>query len=272
MAAPRYLEKLESSDGLISITFPTAAYEWESSQALRTPEAVAAGAHYAYDHRGIAEGLKASGSERLRFLMSHATIATLDTNLDTLKEKVLGIGLGKLYTLTAAGVRRWAWARPTAQPTTLVRAGEPNMLSVSALEFRRESDWYDTSQTSTILTPNADPYTDAVSNAGNAKVYNAVITIKGTFTNPSITNLTTGYSFSSTRDGSDANHWLEVDCGAFTVRFSTDGGLSWSNDIALFSRGAYQAQFMVLAAGTNSLSIGGCNGATVTTEFYGAYH
>lgn len=270
---PRFAEKFENSGGSVTQTFPTRLYEWESSQDLRTPSASLTGAHYDLDLLGSVIGLKASARERLRFVISNLTVATIETDFDTLKQKIYSIGQGKLYVINSAGsARRWAWARPTILPSSIIQVGQPRILTVSALEFRRDSDWYDTTITNEGEVLNADPDTVVISNAGNAPVFNAIITLKGTFTNPSITSSTTGFSFSSTRDGSAAAHWLKIDCGRGTVEFSTDSGATYADDMPNFTRGASQVGFMRIDPGDNSWVITGANGATLACDFYGAYH
>lgn len=101
-----------------------------------------------------------------------------------------------------------------------------------------------------------------------AVVKNAVITVKGPFTNPVITNTTTGYVLESTRDGVDGTDWLRFDSGRNAVEFSSDSGATWADDQANFVRAAGQVGLMQFAPGANSLTVEGANGGDVLVEFY----
>lgn len=269
---PWFLEKVENSAGTVSYTFPTEMYELEMRQGLRVPSAALVGADFDLDLLGSAVAPKESGRARLRFIISDPTVANVETEIDTLREKIYGMGVCKVYIINAAGTtRRWAWGRPVAMPDIDIRIGQVRAMAV-ALEFRWDSAWYSTTLTEEGEAINADPDTITITNPGNTKVKDAIITIRGTFTNPSVSNSTSGYSFSSTRDGSDPDHWLKIDSGRHTVEFSTDGGSTYADDIALFTRGATQVAFMHFLAGDNTLVITGCNGATIDVDFYGANH
>ena len=258
---PRYLEKFENDGGTVSQVFPVKQYEWESSQGLRAPSAAIAGAHYELDLLGTGLGLKSSARERLRFLIPNITVATIETDFDTLKEKIYKIGRGKLYVINAAGdTRRWAYARPLMLPSSLVRVGQPRVLTVSALEFRRDSDWFGAAQ-SINQTVSASPTTWTVTNPGNAPVYNAIMRLRANgaagFANPMIENLTNGYYWSSSRGSISANSELKVDAGKATVEWSDNDGSSYADDFALFTRGTLQVQFMKLDVGANSIRYSG---------------
>lgn len=272
MVTSRYLSKFESIDGLVSYTFPLAKYEYSPRQNLRTPEDLITGGHYAYDHRGTAQALKASGQETVRFVLKGPG-ATMDSDLDTLRQKVLGVGLGKLYTIDAAGTAgRWAYARPLEVPQISIRGDSPNLMPVIA-SFRRQSDWYGTAQYGSSFPGTAGTITFNVVNDGNARVFNSIFIVKGSVTgSPALTNLTNGYLWTSNRRGTTASSWFKVDAGAGSVGFSTDDGASYANDYANFGRGSLQAQFMVLEPGTNSMQLTGAGSGTISVSFYPAYH
>lgn len=271
MAAPRYAHKFTNAAGTIELTFPTNRLEFEESYPLRSTSQIMAGSSYAYRLLGNSAPYKAVADIRIRFLVVDTTETGIDTAIDALKQKSLGVGFGKLWSIGADASLRWCWAEVKEGPSIIVTAGR-NLIVPSGLSFARFTDWADDTLTEEGEAINADPDTITISNAGNAKVFDAIITIRGTFTNPSIVNTTNGYHFSSTRDGSAAAHWLKIDCGKGTVQFSTDSGVTYADDKALFSRGTDQVNFMVLEVGDNTWEIDGCNGATIDVDFYPKYH
>lgn len=260
--------KFTSIDGTTTVyTFGIASFESQTSQSLRRASVVAAGAHYALDLLGTAPGLKANAIVRVRYVVEGVYTA-LDSAVDEAKSELQEIGSGKLWSADANGDNlRWRYARLTAMPDVVVNVGQLGFQPLIA-EFECSSDEFDDTLTEEGEAINADPDTIVVTNAGNASVRNAIITIRGTFTNPSVSNVTSGYAFSSTRDGSAAAHWLKIDCGKGTVEFSTDSGATYADDMTLFTRGNNQVGFMKLSPGDNTFEITGCNGATIDVDFY----
>lgn len=271
--ALRYLEKFTDSSGGVSYTFPLSQYEMEQSQPLSVPFSPVTGADYAYNQLATSYAPKGNGIEVVRFLAKSTTEALVDTEIDNARSKLYTAGKGKLYALDAAGTRRWAWARLMEMPQVRLAVG--NILHQPVvLNFQRFSDWYGTTQTSVNVTLNAASQSFTVNNAGNARVFNAIFIVKGTFTDPVVTNTTNGYRLKSTRDGSNANHWLKFDAGVNSVSFSTDGGSSYSGDWSNFVRLSGQVGLMVLEPGDNAFTWA-CTGApsgTLSYSFYPAYH
>jgi hypothetical protein len=265
---PRRLEKFTSSDGSTTVaTFPLYAFDQESTQPLRTPEERVAGAHYGFDLLGTAPGLKDDGNERLRAEVWAATPAAVDTAVGDLRSKCHRIGLGKLWAVDSAGVRRWSWARLREMIPIKWSAGDTFRVGV-ALDFRRQSDWYAESLTSSTAAASG---TVVINNPGTAKVYTAVITLYGTYTNPVITNTTTGYICQTNRDGTSANHRVRFNAETGEILYASDGGTVWSDDYANYVRPSTQVHIMVLNPGNNSFTFSGVTSATIAWSFYAAY-
>ena len=112
----------------------------------------------------------------------------------------------------------------------------------------------------------------SITNSGNAPIYNAIITLAGTYTNPVIRNSTNGYQVESATDGSSAAHLLRFDAGRPAVEKSTNTGTSWANDYANFVRQAGQVHLMVLDPGVNNFLVTGCSSGTLELTAYPAYH
>lgn len=272
MGSPRYLEKFTSSDGsTISFTFPLNLYEWESSpQALSQPVAALAGAHYDYDMMGTSLGVKRNAIETVRFGIK-GTNAEIEDKIAEARQKCYRAGRGKLWALDSTGDRWWSWARVANVPE--FRLDNPFFVPM-IIPFARMSDWYNDTAIAATVTLNANPTTFSINNTGNAKVFNAIFIFKGTYVDPELTNSTNGYILESSRDGSDANHWLRFDCGKRRVEFSTNGGTSYSGDLANFVRQTSQVHIMVLDPGTNNFScaFGGVPAGTLSYSLYPTYH
>lgn len=76
------------------------------------------------------------------------------------------------------------------------------------------------------------------------------------FTNPQITNNTTGQSFSSSTDGDTAATVLSVNCsaGLGRARVSANDGAAWTDDTLNLALGANQAVLMELLPGDNDMT------------------
>lgn len=273
MAAPRYLEKFVNDDLSLTYTFPLNMYECEVTQGLRSPLMAVSGASYPYRMRGSNPSLKDAGKARVRFLVAQSTSALVDTETDSIRAKLYRMGRGKLYSLGADGTRRWAYAELAEMPSVTI--GPKSLLVVPvSLGFNILGDAFGTTQYSQEFTLDSDPELFTITNAGDAEVYDAIMTIRGTYTNPELTNTSTGYSWSSTRDGTSADHRLKVDAGRFSVEYSSDGGSVYADDVTLFTRGANQVQYMRLNPGDNEMSYadGGTPNAVIAVSFYPAYH
>lgn len=270
----RYLEKFEGPGDATtySYSFPLKGYAMEQTQGLYVPRNPLTGANYEYDLMGSGVAVKQNGFERVSFLSYSETGATVDTDIDNLRQKLRLAAKGKLYLIDSSGARRWAYARLQDMPEVSLDIDSIKAAPV-ALSFSRFSDWYSSSQFSTDYTMNEASESISVNNTGSAKVYNAVFTLIGTFQDPLIHNTTNSYKLQSTRDGSNANHRLRFDAGKNRVEWSTDGGTTYAGDWANFVRAANQVHLMVLEPGSNSFTVtfGAVPNATLRVTFYPAF-
>lgn len=248
-----------------SYTFPLNRYEWEETQGLRTPRQYLSGAHYALDMLGNESGLKALRNERLRFMLT-GTVSANDTAFDTMKKVLHGAGRGKLWLLDDAGVRRWTWGRLQELPSVEVSYRSP-VLQPAIVGIVADDDFY--AETATESEASATG-TVTITNPGNERVYNAVFTLRGTATNPVITNTTNGYVLSTTRDIASDLQRIRFDAGRDEVKYASDGS-SYADDYSNFVRTAGQVQLMVLEPGDNLFTFSGISSATLAWRFFGAY-
>jgi len=273
MTIHRYLEKFESFDGSITVTFTLISYEYNSAQSIRVPYKTIGGANYGYPMRGNQPGLLDVAVETAR-LVYVDTAATLDTEFDALKKAMYEGALGWLYTLGSDGTRRRARAQITAMPEYNI-SWEGGLSIPSTLSWQRFSDWQDPSLTSwgPIALVAASVAFNVVA-GGDAPIWDAVFILKGTFTDPQFFSSDNGFTFGSTRDGSNANHWLRVDAGRNRVEFSTDAGVSWIPDFSNYVRLPGQIQLMKLNTGTNHLHYAqsGAPSATIEGSFYNHWY
>lgn len=106
--------------------------------------------------------------------------------------------------------------------------------------------------------------TFTITNPGNAPIMDAIFTIAAsTYTNPLITNITTGYRMRQVRTGTET---LVFDAGAHTV---TRSGV---NDYVNFDRLSGQVGLMRLDPGANSFTVSGFTAGTIAVAAYPAYH
>lgn len=274
---PRTLEKFEDVAGSVSQLMPDAEFEWSTRQALQNPFATISGANYGYRHQGTAPAVKAFAYESVTcsiLATPGQTPADVDTAYDALKQKLWSIGRGKIFTIDSAGTRRWAYASLQAMPEMRWRAGDIFEIAL-VISFVRESDWY-----STTLTTGSGTMGGAVviANPGNAPVWNAIITIGGTYTNPVVTNNTAviyntaaqKYILQTNRDGTNANHRVKFDAGEDSVEYAPDA-VTYADDYANFVRN--QVHQMRLDPGNNSFTGTGVSASTTLYwSFYAAYH
>lgn len=265
----RYLEKAESADGSITVTWPTSLLEWEPSQGLRIPVAAVPGGSYEFDLQGTGPAMRANARETVRFAVKHGTDPTeIDEDIEELCWKLYLAGRLKLFTVDANGDRRWCWARLVEMPS--MRISNPYIVPVS-LSFMRFSDWYATTAYEETFVIDASPKTITVENPGLMGAFAAVLILRGTFTNPVITNNANGYVFETARDGSNSAHYLKVDAGRHTIEWSTNSGGLYADDWANYQRPSGQVQLMVFEAGENELQLTGANGAELDVSFYPGY-
>jgi len=105
------------------------------------------------------------------------------------------------------------------------------------------------------------PFAFTIKNIGPLETRRVIFRLQSNvvngFTNPSISNTTTGQSFSTTTDGPTATSVLSVNAspGLGRARTSGDGGLAWTDDTVNLQLGSTQAVIMELAPGDNVFSI-----------------
>lgn len=273
----RYAEKFTDPSGSTSYTFPTDDMEYEPAQAHRPAEAAAVGADYAHDYLGTLRWTKEVAEEPVRVSIWGSTSAAILTEFDTMCQKLINIGLGKLYTVDEAGTERWCWAKLAERPGYHVDASTLFVLPVT-LRFRRFSDWYSTTATTGTVSVTVSPKTFTITNPGNARVTNLVVRLRSNnatgFTNPRLQNLTLNQQFDTTRDAASANSELRLDNEAMRVQWSTDDGSTYADDYANATLPATQVAICELDPGDNSMQYtdGGTPNFSLEYSFYAQWH
>jgi len=276
MAVQRYVEKFTNAADTISYTFVLNSYEWQSQQAFRTALAPVIGADYPYDHHGLFAAPRSEAREVIRCVYPSNTASNIEAAVKEARGEIARIGKGKLYTLDSAAARKWAWARAMASPSLSVSSGLANIAPM-VFDFARLSDWFTTSQTTGSQTCDASPETFTINNPGDLPCLTVVFRFRSNGatggTNMALTNTTNGFTFSTTRDLTGADHELKVDCGAYSVKRSTDNGANYADDYSLFTVGAGQVGFMRLEPGDNAMSYtdGGTPDLSLEWSFFAPY-
>lgn len=292
MAVPRYLEQFVSIDGSQSYTFETHGMVVSESQKLRVPTAAGIGADYQHDFLGYGVSPRDPADISVSWISSKATAALVDTEIDSIRSKLLLIGKGKLYVLMADSSERWCYARATQVPAFSRQAGEL-LHAPQSVGLLRFSNWQATAATTGSQSIASTYQLVTLTNAGNAYVRDAVFTFDALaaagFSNLAITNLTTGESISSTRTAETDSSELVIDCSKQGVYYDGNsglyigsgyvgesglgGGIVLADDYALVTRGASQAGFLSLKPGANQIAItsSGTPNFTFSYSFYGQY-
>lgn len=275
MTAMRYPEKFTNVGGTVTYTFPLDDQEYEPGQAFRVADTAVMGADYAHDLLGGLPWLKSKGVEPVRFTVWAADEAAADTAFNGLISTLLGIGMGKLWTLGADGSRRWAYAKLAARPSyrnqPLALANIP-----VELQFERYSDWRAESATTGSQALAATPVTWTITITGR-RVVDAVWRLRASsatgFTNPELANLTNGYSLASSRDAATVNSEIKIDGGRHAVLWSDDDGATYANDYSRVTQPATAVALMALETGSNSMRYtdGGTPNATLEWSYYEIY-
>lgn len=275
---PRLLTHFTSGDGSVIVEFPSSLYEWESRQGLHVPVTQVIGADYAIDQLDASESPKDTSTEHVRGLLVEADSAALTARIIDLRSRAKRIGRGKLIARDSDGANQWAWGRLLAVPdislTYINKRYAPFVAS-----FIRLSDWY--AEDETIHEEDgidSEPHNFNVVNSGSATVRNAIIEFRSKGVNGfqalTLSSLSTGDEFSSTRAAQGSNSILRVDCGRRTVEYSNDGGATWTADYGNFSYGSKQVDFLRLEPGTNLLRYEqgtGTPNLDIVVSFYPAY-
>jgi len=280
----RYLSSFQTYSGSIQLTFPTGLYEWQSSAPLRIPQIVGSGSNYAYDILKGGIALSAVARETVRCILIESSIANEEAMLDEIRSKCLLIGRGIIYTTSSDGSFRWAYARITELPTFTVN-GKNNQSGRLAIvfSFERYSDWFANNATvvTEAVTANAETWT--VNNPGN--LYASLVEIRleasgaAGIINPIITNQTLEGTNLATvlatlRDSAGANDIIKFDTSDASLKYSTNNGSSYADDIANYVVPSTQAPLtFLLAPGNNTIRYngGGTPNLDVVFTFYAPF-
>ena len=276
MYQPRIPITFANQAGSEDFDFPLAEFSFEWEQDLRTAFASQVGAHGEFDLLRDGTAVKGAGLLRLSFTAFAEHPKTVEATIDEMQKKLFNYGRGKLWTSgldsSAAEELRWTYARAVAMPQLSWAGGDVTSKRAS-IGFRCDPFWYDdTALSGSPFTLNSDPDTFEITNPGNAPIFNALLTLAGTYTNPVIRNTTNGYQVESTTDGSSAAHLLQFNAGTGAIRKSTDTGAAWTNDYANYVRQTGQVQLMRLEPGVNAFTVTGCSSGTLAIVGYGAFH
>ena len=278
---PRIPVSFKNEAGTETIDFGRAEYSFEFETGLYTPEALLSGGHGSLDLLGDSAAVKQPAMLRLAYTALEDAPETVDASIDAILEKCFRFGRGQIVTegRTGAGgtVTRWARARATAMPRLSWEAG---MIFTKAvvLGFRCEPFWkadtaLDIDSTGTQeITLSANPQTFNITNDGTAPVYDPVIELRGTYTNPVIWNLTTDQRLAIVATGTSASTRVRFDAGRPAVETSVNGGATWTAAYASFQRNPGQVALMRLDPGVNQFRVHGASGATFKLTAYAAYH
>lgn len=261
-------------------TWPRYALEYDATQPLVGSVIDLVGADYVFDQLGDGPALKGPGTHTIRYLLIGLASA-IEDEVDDMRAKLFRGARGQLIVEADDGSQRQCPARINAMPdiklATTDRQRAPVILVFTQFADFQNVDLID-EHDGAVQTIVGSPDTILVTNPGNADVLNAKITLKGTFTNPTITNdsldvpgSTTPWKFETTRDGAAASDWLEIDVGANTVRFSDDSGATWSDDSDNVVLQDGQVGLFALGPGVNSLTITGAGGADIELAFAGTW-
>ncbi len=274
ITALRYADRIVSMDGGTIIELPTDLYEFQESGGLRTAESALFSSNYAYDHLRGAISPREVAKASVRFGVGLATPTLSDAYIDTLRSTLLAMGPFWLQTIGADGSRRQARCRLAQMPEMLI-GYQRSITALASLEMRRYTDWLATTPTTFTQTVTATPTTFTVDNPGGLPVDEIEIRFRANasnyFTNPILENLTTGYAFASLRDGSNANHELKLNTSDPSVKWSTNDGGSYVDDIAnLVIPTDHIPLAFLMAVGVNSLRYTntGTPGVTIEGSFY----
>lgn len=280
MTGPRYLEKFESADAVLSYTWPNKQLQWETRQEVDAAVSRAIGANYSYSHLGYNPGIKGDAREVVRFMNVQNTPALLNTDIDTMRGYLYRIGKGKLFTIDGSSVRRWAWAIINSMPQITFSTGM-NRRAPVIIDFSRLSDWMSATQETGSQALSSNITTFTITNDGSAATEEVVIRIRansatGYHSGIVILNQTNGHSITWNRAAASADDELKLDAGASTVKYSTNNGATYTDDYANVTLGSQQNAFFLLEPGANQIKVtdggGGTPDASFEWAFYEPFH
>jgi hypothetical protein len=275
MFQPRIPIEFKNAALSATFTFPLAEYAFELEQELYVPSGAQSGAHGEFDMLRDGVAVKAPIDLRLSYAVYEATPGAVETKVDEMLAELWSFGRGWLYTsglnASEAVELRRTRARARSMPAMRWEGGDIFRKRAN-VGFRCDPFWYGvTALPDSPFTINSDPDTLSITNSGNAPIFNAILTLAGTYTNPVIRNTTNGYQVASATDGSHANHKLRFDAGRSAVEKSTDG-TTFTNDYTNYVRQTGQVHLMKLEVGQNDFTVTGCSSGTLAIDAYPAYH
>lgn len=276
MFQPRIPIEFKNEALSLTFAFPLAEYSFELEQELYVPSSPQSGAHGEFDMLRDGVAVKAPIDLRLSYAVYETTPGAVETKVDEMLAELWSFGRGWLYTsgldASEAVELRRTRARARSMPALRWQGGDV-LRKAANVGFRCDPFWYGvTALAGSPFTLNSDPDTFSITNGGNAPIYNAILTLAGTYTNPVIRNTTNGYQVSSATDGSAAAHLLRFDAGRGAVEKSTNTGASYTNDYANYVRQSGQVHLMKLDVGQNDFTVTGCSSGTLAIDAYPAWH
>lgn len=239
------------------IDFPTEALEWETSQSFRTAFEEIPFADYQYDLLGTRRGPRDLATESIRFVKIGNSGPEVFAWIQQLRGLLARVGRGRLWIRDGNGTRYWAYARPSEMPDITFGVAEIRHVPVT-LRFARFSDWYAEHASTESFTVTTSPTAGNLISSGQVETAKLVIRLfasAGTVVNPALKNQTNGTSIQILRTFSSPNQIEEIDCQNLRVRYSSDGGATWSDDWAKAVIGDTQVVPFMISPGLNVINI-----------------
>lgn len=274
--AMRYVEKAVTIDGLHSVTFPTDLYEWQDVGPFRAAHTRLFSNNFVFDHLRNAVSPRDLARTSVRFGIGEASAILNDAKVEEIITALAGRGPIWLYTLGVDGTRRKARCRLHHMPDIVV-SYKNGRNALASLDFERYTDWLAEDPVMETIAVTASPQSFTIENPGSMPADEVVVRFRansGTgFTNPKLENQTNGYSFESTRDATDAAHELRLDTSEPSVKWSTNDGGNYSDDLVnLVMPTTFMPLAFPLDPGPNSLRYnGGAIDANIEITFYPKY-
>jgi len=233
---PRYAFKFTDASGGNEIEFPLNVYEYTPEMNLQRDLMQVNGIQYAYNPMGFRASKKQPARESVRFLFGEESVENLSYRIDQFRAACLNNGLGKIWTRgweEGVETERWAWAFADQMPRYTVTTLTIEVLPMS-IQFMRIDDWMSPDLVTETLTFSATGTLNNLAVLGNIDVDAQTIILKPNvnagFSNPVITNLTTGYVLQSLRDSAATANRLRLQ-----TEIGGPNGIQWSADGVTFS-------------------------------------
>jgi len=225
-----------------------------------------------YDTRGDDDATEAGQRISVSGIIAEADTATLKATYDDLR--ALKGDYAKLYRTPDGGTEEWMYARCMGVPTR--RIVENKLWLSVTLDFElHESYWHGTAG-DTVATLTGAVGTHEVTNAGNARVKDIILTVEavGTaITQIDVENLESGYESHIRYSGTiGAAGTLVLDCGAKSVKL--DGTADFDNFDIITADHKRTEWLVFLPDGDSSILItraGGGTASKITFDFDNAW-